>query len=331
MVKLNGKRAEDILSNISGKSIAVIGDVMLDRYFWGSVSRISPEAPVPVIDIERETFHLGGAANVAKNLKTLGARPFLCGVIGADYYGRTFTEIARGSGIDTDGLYPDDVRPTTVKTRIIGNNQHIARLDREITNPLSEAGEQFIIDKLETADSLCGVIFEDYDKGAIERRLIERVSAFCRKRGIPVFVDPKFDNFFSYKDCFLFKPNRKEAEKALGFKLTDKESIRAAGAKLLNLLNCENVLITLGAEGMTLFERGGDVSGVRTRARQVADVSGAGDTAIATLAAAIAGGAKIKEAAAMANFASGIVCEKPGIVAIEPEDLINSINLNGSR
>jgi len=326
MLNISFNRAEDILNNCHGKTIAVIGDVMLDRYFWGHVSRVSPEAPVPVIDVEKESFHLGGAANVACNLKTLGIEPILCGVIGEDRSGKTFKEIAKEYGINPAGLFADTKRPTTVKTRIIGNNQHIARLDREMRIPLPTNGEKFILTVLEEQKNLAGIIFEDYNKGTITEFLILEVISFARINNIPIYVDPKFENFFNFKNVTLFKPNRKEAEQALGVSIKAKEQIIEAGTVLLSKLNCQNVLLTLGADGMMLFERNGDISSVPTHAIHIADVSGAGDTAIATLSAAVAGGANFKEAAIMANYASGVVCEEPGIVSITKNNLLNAIS-----
>lgn len=329
MLSLSYSRANEIINSIKGKAIAVVGDVMLDRYFWGSVSRVSPEAPVPVIDLENETYHLGGAANVASNLKSLGAEPLLCGVVGYDRSGEQFTEICKENGINPEGLYFDDERPTTVKTRIIGNNQQIARLDRETRNQIPHSGELFIMSVLKSYKNLGGIIFEDYDKGTISSSLIREICFFAKSESIPVFVDPKFSNFFHYHEVTLFKPNRKEAEKALNMDIKSKEEVAKAGKTLIDKLKAKNVLITLGSEGMMLFEDSGDVSSVPTKARKVSDVSGAGDTAIATLSASYIAGANIKEAATLANYASGVVCEEPGIVSIKPDDLLDSIKNNG--
>jgi rfaE bifunctional protein kinase chain/domain len=321
-------RAEEVFKESNDKVIAVIGDVMLDRYFWGSVTRISPEAPVPVIDVENETTHLGGAANVAQNLKSLGIEPLLCGVLGKDNSGSNFIQIAKQIGINPDGLFIDESRPTTVKTRIIGNNQQIARIDREVRNEISDEGLKYIISKLSNVKDLAGIILEDYNKGAVTKELINLVGKFAKEKNIPIYVDPKKENFFSYKGVTVFKPNRKEAQQALGLPLKTEDDVIKAGKKLLELLECENVLITLGAQGMMLFEKNGKTSSVMTKARHVADVSGAGDTAIATLAAAMSGGATIREASTMANYASGLVCEKPGIVSIDVKELISSIKDN---
>ena len=328
MENLEVKRVSEILDNAKEKKIAVVGDVMLDRYFWGKVSRVSPEAPVPVIDYEDETFHLGGAANVAGNLLSLGVVPVLCGVLGDDKYAKRFKKIGEKRKIITDGLYIDPDRLTTVKTRIIGNNQQIARLDRETRDPIDSKAQEHILKSLESRDDLAGIIFEDYNKGAITESLIVEIIDFAKPNNIQVFVDPKYENFFSYKGVKVFKPNSKEVSKALGRELKTRDDFEAAGKELLERLEAENVLMTLGEKGMMLFERNGDISSVPTKARMVSDVSGAGDTAIATLATAMIGGATAKEAATIANLAAGVVCEHPGIVAIEELALFDSVVRN---
>ncbi|MFN4769453.1 MAG: D-glycero-beta-D-manno-heptose-7-phosphate kinase [Candidatus Kapaibacterium sp.] len=324
MTTLSHERASQIIHDIKGLRIAVVGDVMLDRYFIGSVTRISPEAPVPVIDIESETFHLGGAANVAHNLFSLGVQPLLCGVIGDDNSGRMFLDIAHESGMNTSALISVPDRATTVKTRIIGNNQHVARLDREQRTPISDEQASHIVDELAKQEQLDGIIFEDYNKGVITPTLIRLLSELAVQRGVRVFVDPKFDNFFAFRKSTVFKPNRKEAQEALGYELKSDESVRKAGSEILERLEAQNVLLTLGAHGMMLFEANGEVSHVPTFARHVADVSGAGDTAIATLSACVAAGADIREAAMLANLAAGIVCGEPGVVSIQPQQLLDA-------
>jgi rfaE bifunctional protein kinase chain/domain len=325
MNSLNKDRTLEILNRAKGKKIAVIGDVMIDRYFWGSVSRVSPEAPVPVVDIDKESSHLGGAANVAANLNSLGIKPYLCGLIGDDANGERFISIAEELNMDTSALYKDPNRPTTIKTRIIGNNQQIARLDREIRDDIDDKGAEFIFAEIQNIKDLAGIIFEDYNKGVITQRMIKKISRYANENDIPIYVDPKFDNFFEYQNVTLFKPNKKEASKALGFEFKNKDDIQKAGAVLLEKLNAKNILLTLGADGMMLFEKNGSVFQTPTKAKHVSDVSGAGDTAIATFAACISGGALMSEAAALANYASGVVCESPGIVSIQIEELLKSV------
>lgn len=319
-------RAQEILTSAVGATIAVLGDVMLDRYFWGTVNRISPEAPVPVVDVDDESYHLGGAANVAANIGALGATPMLFGVVGDDASGRMLRQIAESEGMDVSGLIASNGRPTTVKTRVIGNNQQLIRLDRETRSDVDDQVVQSVVDVLRSRSDLRGIIFEDYDKGFLTPAMITSVIAVARERGIPVFVDPKRNGFNAYRGCFLFKPNRKEASDALGYSIKSDDDVRKAGAELLSRLDCDNVLITLGSAGMMLFERGGKVSSVPTVAKKVADVSGAGDTAIATLATMVAGGASISEAAMLSNIAAGVVVGEPGIVTITTKALIDAVH-----
>ncbi|MBK6291915.1 MAG: D-glycero-beta-D-manno-heptose-7-phosphate kinase [Ignavibacteria bacterium] len=326
MHHLSRERTQNLLTALRGMEIAVVGDIMLDRYFWGSVHRVSPEAPVPVVDIDNESFHLGGAANVATNLLGLGAQPLLCGVVGDDSSGKMLREIGLAAGLDVDGIAVEEGRPTTVKTRVIGNNQQIVRLDRETRAHVAPNVIESVSDFLRKRTSLRGIILEDYDKGFLSPQLIASVMAVASERSIPVFVDPKRRHFFDFTSCTLFKPNRKEAADALDIPLKTDADVREAGAMLLEKLDCDNVLITLGSEGMMLFERSGDVSSVPTRAKNVADVSGAGDTVIATLGAMVAAGASMREAAALANVAAGCVVAEPGIIAITADSLLSAVH-----
>jgi rfaE bifunctional protein kinase chain/domain len=326
MQSISSSTAKSILSQCAGKTIAVVGDVMLDRYFWGSVSRISPEAPVPVIDLENESLHLGGAATVASNLQALGIKPLLCGVIGNDNSGAMLMEILESMGCSSSGMIALEHRPTTVKTRIIGNNQQMLRVDREVRDAITDAEADMLLGSIMNTPDLAGIILEDYNKGVMTKSLIHSLCSIAQARNIPVLVDPKFSHFFEYKGVAVFKPNRKEAQEALGFSLKSTEDIHKAGKELLQRLECKNVLLTLGEQGMMLFENNGNISSVPTRARKVSDVSGAGDTAIAMLASAMAGGATIQQAATLANYAAGIVCEQPGIVSVTPQEIIHAID-----
>jgi len=330
MLNIGLERTIEILKKAEKSSVAVIGDIMLDRFFWGNVSRISPEAPVPVVELQNETFHLGGAANVAANLKTLGLNPILLGVLGNDKSGNDFVELCKKLNLVTDGLHLANGRPTTVKTRIIANNQHVARVDREIRDNISPEIQNFFLNYLKSITNLKAIIFEDYNKGMLPKEFIKKVIDFANDNGITITVDPKQDNFFEFRNVTLFKPNKKEAQTALGYKLDSIESIRRAGLELLSRLDCQNVLITLGSQGMMLFQQDGNIYSVPTRARKVADVSGAGDTVIASFTAAYIGGGSAAEASSVANFASGTVCEQPGVVPIELPDLLESIKRNGN-
>ncbi|MCU0329555.1 MAG: D-glycero-beta-D-manno-heptose-7-phosphate kinase [Candidatus Kapabacteria bacterium] len=329
MFELTRSRARHLLEYVRGAEVAVVGDVMLDRYFWGTVNRVSPEAPVPVVDVENETFHLGGAANVAANLASLGAKPLLCGIVGDDASGRLLRQIAQDEGLTSEGIITDATRPTTVKTRVIGNNQQIVRLDREDRSNVAADVAQRVLALLSNRPQLKAIILEDYNKGLLSVHCITAIIALARQAGIPVFVDPKKVNFFAFRDAYLVKPNRKEAEEALGRPLRSIRDIEDAGHDLRASLGAENVLITLGAEGMMLVESDGTVSTVPTVAHRVADVSGAGDTVIATIAAMVAAGAPLREAAALANVSAGVVVAEPGIVSITPAALLQAIPDSG--
>jgi D-glycero-beta-D-manno-heptose-7-phosphate kinase len=327
MLELSQTRIEALSKAFCSARIAVIGDLMLDRYTFGSVSRISPEAPVPVLEIEDEQARLGGAANVGHNIVGLGATPLMLGVVGDDTSGLILKGIFTDLGFPLDGLITDTSRPTTVKTRVIAGSQQMLRLDHEVKHEISRETEARLLHELEAhLNDLDGIILEDYNKGVITRNVIHKTIELGRTRGIPVLVDPKSQNFFEYQGCTVFKPNRKEVEDALGIRLhTDEETI-AAGLRLLEMLKAQNVLLTLGEKGMMLFEQGeSEPIAIPTRAREVADVSGAGDTVIATLAVSMACGTSVRESAVLANRAAGLVVEELGIVPIYREQLVAAI------
>ena len=322
MVQLTEERLDAILAEIQGKTIAVIGDLMLDRYIWGSVTRISPEAPVPVIDVETEQERLGGAANVARNIKALGGNPLLVGVAGADTGGEALRRLIGECGFSTQGVIVDPSRPTTIKTRIIAHDQHVARVDSESRADISVEIRNRIMDSLrEQIEKIDGIIIEDYNKGVVNPDIIQSVIAMAREHGKIITVDPKFSNFFAYTDVSLFKPNRKEVEGALGVSLRTDTEVMLAGKELLKRLRAGGVLLTRGEKGMTLFSADGTIAHTDTRARTVADVSGAGDTVIATLTLALTAGGSMAEASTLANYAGGVVCGQVGIVPILPEEL----------
>lgn len=324
--QLTEQRLKSLFDNFNKKTIAVVGDLMLDRYFWGSVTRISPEAPVPIVDVESEQGRLGGAANVAKNIKSLGGTPLLIGVIGDDNSGRQFLDIVRESDFPSEGIVIDQSRPTTVKTRIIANEQQIARIDRELRTEISFTIQNQIIDNiLRYINDIDGIIIEDYNKGVVVKTLIKQVIDVARDNGKIVTIDPKFNNFFEYNNVTLFKPNKKEVEEALRVQLKTDEDVLEAGKQLLEKLHAENVLITRGPQGMTLFESNGKTVHIPTKAKNVSDVSGAGDTVIATLTLALSAGASVQEASLLANFAGGIVVGYVGIVPIQPAELLSTI------
>ena len=326
MVTFSGNRLQTLYDSFVGKRIAVVGDLMLDRYFWGSVARISPEAPVPVVEVESESTRLGGAANVANNIASLGGIPIMMGVIGMDDAGKALKKIVEDQKFPTTGIVIDDSRPTTIKTRVIAHGQHVVRIDHETKKDISEEVQRQLLKSLELQlDEIQGIVLEDYNKGVLAKSFILKIIELAKKKKKIVAVDPKFNNFFEYRDVTIFKPNRKETEEALGIRLSTDENIIKAGKELLQRLEVDNVLLTLGEKGMRLFERNGGVSVIPTAARRVADVSGAGDTVISTLTMALASGANIWESATLANLAGGIVCGEVGIVPIDKEVLFEAV------
>ncbi len=321
------ERLNFLKENIEGKNIVVIGDLMLDAYFWGAVSRISPEAPVPVVEIDNEFYRFGGAANVANNIIHLGANPIPIGIIGEDQYGEIFKELMRKEGISSETVFTVKERPTTTKVRVIADSQHVVRIDKEVKSDIDKETENLIVSFLEDrANDIDGIILQDYNKGVLTKSLIKRVTALAKRKDILITVDPKFKNFFEYKNVTLFKPNRSETEQAYGIKIENDDDLRNAGFRLLNDLQSESVLLTLSEDGIALFEKGkSDFRRVPTKARKVSDVSGAGDTVISTLTLALASGGSLVESAYLANYAGGIVCEEVGIVPIEADKLFNQV------
>ena len=327
MVKIELSRAQELFANFKSQKIAVIGDIMLDRYMWGTVQRISPEAPVPVVEVTSETIKLGGAANVANNILSLGAQPIPIGVVGDDDYGAQLRKLFAGAGLQTEGIWTDPGRSTTIKTRIIAHDQHVVRADVESKEDISDQAVSAILNILKTLlPNLSGVIMEDYNKGVLVPRLIEEVVNICRQQDCFVAVDPKFKYFFAYDDVDLFKPNTKETEQALGIKIESNQDLIAAAQQLFSRLHCKSILLTRGEKGMALFPSATEKPlFVATRAKKVYDVSGAGDTVIATLVVAKLAGASLLEAATLANYAAGIVCEEVGVVPIDKDRLMNEI------
>ncbi len=326
LVEFSADRIKKLFAQFKNCRVGVLGDLMLDRYYWGSIARISPEAPVPVVEVESQSVRLGGAANVANNIASLGGTPYLIGVVGDDGGGKRIRGLVEEAGFPTSGLIVDRSRPTTTKTRVIAHHQHVVRIDHEVKEDVGKEVRASIIKTLkDQLPRLDAIILEDYNKGVIVKELIHEISSLTRKAGKVITVDPKFHNFFEYRNVTVFKPNRKETEEALGRRLIDNKSIEQAGWELVERLGADNVLLTLGEQGMSLFERGGEVTYVSTRAKKVADVSGAGDTVISTLTMALVAGATIREASALANHAGGVVCAEVGIVPIQPGALEEAV------
>lgn len=326
MIKISERRLLQLKKKFSGKRIAVIGDMMLDVYFWGDVKRISPEAPVPVLEVENEFYRFGGAANVALNISSLGGVAEPIGIIGYDNYGTIFNSLLNEQNISHHGIMEDDNRPTTAKTRVIADSQHIVRIDKESKETISRNIQNKLFGYLKNIiTNIDGIILQDYNKGVLTSTLIADIIELANKFNKLVTVDPKFNNFFEYKNVTVFKPNRKEAEDILGIKIKTDADISFAGNTLLKKLNAKNILLTLGEGGIAVFEKGKTEKRMATKARKVADVSGAGDTVIATLTMALAAGADIYEASYLANYAGGLVCEEVGIIPIEIENLFETV------
>lgn len=326
MLNISRKQLLTLKKKFRNKRIAVIGDMMLDSYFKGKVSRISPEAPVPIVEVENEFMRFGGALNVAYNILTLGGIPLPIGIIGDDAEGKLLKKLMREASISCEAIFTDKSRPTTSKTRVIAHSQQVVRIDKESTAPLSKQLEKKIIDYIkQDFSNIDAIILQDYNKGVLTQNLIREVIQKANEENKIVTVDPKFNNFFEYKNVTVFKPNRKETEDALSMKLRNDRDISEAGEKLLHSLNARYILLTLGEAGIALFEKGKPEKRVPTKARKVADVSGAGDTVISTITIALAAGVDIYNAAYLANYAGGLVCQEVGIVPINIDDLIKAV------
>jgi rfaE bifunctional protein kinase chain/domain len=319
---------DSLINSFKGKKILIIGDLILDRFIYGKVNRISPEAPVPVVEVTGENFLLGGAANVANNILALGGVPSLAGIIGRDTAGEVLMKLIREKNINTEGIIADN-RHTTVKTRIIAHNQQVVRFDREDKRRLEGKKiinfKNYITDAIRNHDA---VIISDYKKGVITASLVEAIVKSSKKYETFVAVDPKVGHFHLYKNVSLITPNVNEASYGAGIEIKDEKSLLKAGKILMKRLLCKAVLITRSEEGMSLFEKnksGYKIIHIPTVAKKVYDVTGAGDTVIATITLAYAAGASLKDAAIIANHAAGIVVGEVGTAIVTPDRLMKSI------
>lgn len=313
---------EKLIRRFGRVRILVVGDVMLDRFLWGGVSRISPEAPVPVVLVERETFLLGGAANVVNNIQSLGGKVFLCGVIGDDEMGEKILQRLDEAGIEQDGLVIESGRQTTVKTRVIAQHQQLVRVDRETTRPPKPSTLNHLFRYIEqNVQNVNGVVLSDYGKGLLTQGLIRQTLRIAKGAQKFVMVDPKVKHFFYYKGATVVTPNTAEASSASKIPIHDERSLHRAGRVLLKRLKCEALVITRGEEGMAIFEPNQNPILVPTEAKEVYDVTGAGDTVIGAMALALGAGASIRRAAALANLAAGIVVGKVGTATVTAEEL----------
>ncbi|MCC7303303.1 MAG: D-glycero-beta-D-manno-heptose-7-phosphate kinase [Bacteroidia bacterium] len=323
---MNERKLSQFFKHFDNLKVLIIGDVMVDSYMWGRVSRISPEAPVPVVAIERKESRLGGAANVALNIQALGATPILCSVIGNDEKGNLFLELMRAQKLPNKGILKSRERITTVKTRVISSNHQMLRVDEEVEETISEhETKQFLtlISYLLKKERINVVIFEDYDKGLITPDLINKVVTEARRKKIPVVVDPKKKNFNSYKNVTLFKPNLKELKEGLKveFDHSDPGDLSRAVNILKHKLKLDIAMITLSELGIYVSGNGTDKI-IPAHVRNIADVSGAGDTVISTAALCLAAGMTPTAMASIANLAGGLVCEKVGVVPVDKELLL---------
>jgi D-beta-D-heptose 7-phosphate kinase/D-beta-D-heptose 1-phosphate adenosyltransferase len=307
---------------LAGKRVLVVGDVMADHFVWGRVERISPEAPIPVVQVSREEVKPGGAANVACNIAALGGRVTLAGIVGADATAGTLRSLLAAKGIAVDALVEDPGRPTIEKTRVIAHNQQVVRVDRELQEPLgSAAQEAFLRVCLAQVEGCDAVLFSDYAKGALSAELTGAVTRRARALGKVVAADPKPANVGWFTGVSIVTPNQGEAAAASGVRIRDDASALEAARVLLDRLHSEAVLVTRGEHGMTLLRSEGGVTHIPTRAREVFDVTGAGDTVIATLTLALAAGMPVPEACTLANAAAGIVVAEIGVAVVGPERL----------
>ncbi len=331
-VNISQQRLNKILNKIKQAKVLVVGDLMLDEFIWGAVSRISPEAPVPVVLVNRSSFMPGGSCNVANNISSLGGEAYVCGIIGQDQTGAMLMDELKERGVNTDGVFIDDSRPTIKKTRIIAHHQQVVRVDREtdalVKGPVLEKIIHFLERSIKNID---GIVIEDYGKGLIQPKLIKRIIALANKYKKIVAVDPKEEHFPYYKGATVITPNQHEAEVAVSVKIKDEESIIAAGKKLLTKIKCKAALITLGEKGMALFQKNKKFVRIPTVAREVFDVSGAGDTVVASFALAKVSGASMTEAAYISNVAAGIVVGKLGVATVVQEELKREIRFLQNR
>lgn len=328
MKAMKEKRALEIISNFSRATVLVVGDIMLDHFIWGKVARISPEAPVPVVDVQTENTMLGGCANVLNNIHAIGGRVAAAGVVGADDMGERLRQELLARGIDREGIIEEKGRPTTLKTRIVAHSQQMVRFDRESRAPVTAASIERVLAYIGARCHEVGaIIISDYNKGLICKELLDGIRKVIAGRRLIVCVDPKRDDFSLYRGFDVITPNNHEAGRALGMELNSEADLYRAGSTIMERFNFKAVLITRGEEGISLFEKNNPVlhTAFPTEAKEVFDVTGAGDTVIGVFALSLAAGANFKEAAVLANHAAGIVVGKVGTATVSQEELKKSL------
>ncbi|MEE0889182.1 MAG: bifunctional ADP-heptose synthase [Bacteroidales bacterium] len=322
-----------VFDKFNSLNILIIGDVMIDAYWWGGVNRISPEAPVPVCAVNEKESRLGGAANVALNIAAMGANPILCSVVGEDYQGHQLCELMKKQNMDTNGIVFSSNRPTTVKTRIIGNKTQMLRIDEETDANISLSEEKIFLDKIESiinTEKINAIIFQDYDKGVITEGVITKIIEIAKRKNIPVTVDPKKRNFTAYKNVDLFKPNLKELKEGLkiDFDNVDKDVLVEASLLLHYKQKIDKVFITLSERGVFMMDftkKEAEITMLPACLRKISDVSGAGDTVISLATLCLALGLDSQTIANVSNFAGGLVCESVGVVPIDKNKLLSEL------
>jgi len=326
---LTKKRALEIINKFSGAGVLVIGDIMVDHFIWGKVSRISPEAPVPVVDVQKDSILLGGCANVLNSIYSMGGKVYVAGVIGADNMGKLLLEELRERRIETGGVVVEKGRPTTLKTRIVAHGQQMVRFDKESRKPIPKTSARKILEYVKSLRNKIGaVIISDYSKGVISRELIAEIKNILKDPKIYICLDPKQSDFSIYEGAYVITPNHHEAERAAGMEITNGDDLRQVGEILLKRHNFQALLITRGEEGMSLFERKGSKiihTDFLAQAKEIYDVTGAGDTVIGVLALSLAAQADLKEATCLANQAAGIVVGKVGTATVSQIELIQTL------
>ncbi len=329
---ISKERAHELIDNFSRAMVLVVGDIMIDHFIWGKVSRISPEAPVPVVDVQKEDLMLGGCANVLNNIQAIGGRVAGTGIVGDDEMGDRLFKEFRQMGIDTDGLVVEPQRPTTLKTRIVAHGQQVVRFDRESREAVAEESITKIISYVEKmCEKVGAIVISDYNKGVITKLLLDGIRRVIPAGKLTVCVDPKRDDFSLYRGFDIITPNLQEACRAVAMEIRNEEELCQAGKTILDGFAFQAVLITRGEEGISLFEKNSRRIAHTTfpaEAKEVFDVTGAGDTVIGVFALAMAAGATFKEAAVLANHAAGIVVGKVGTATVSQEELKNSFRLS---
>ncbi|MBU1702484.1 MAG: D-glycero-beta-D-manno-heptose-7-phosphate kinase [Candidatus Eisenbacteria bacterium] len=321
------ERVEELLAGFSGKKMLVLGDSMLDRYLWGEASRISPEAPVPIVETHRQTHRLGGAANVARNIAILGGEAVLVSIRGADPEGDLLLSELQSAGLSTDGIVVDPERVTTLKTRVVARHQQILRADRESREEIHGAVLETVLTAIKKAmKGVAGIIFSDYGKGFITASLLNELLPKWREKGIPICVDPKERHFMAYRRVTVIKPNQLEAGTVYGRRISNLQTLEEVGLGLFRHLQPEAILITRGEDGMSLFTKDDRVQHFPTVGKEVFDVTGAGDTVIASLAISLAAGATLPEAVVISNHAAGRVIREVGTAVVRREEILRSFN-----